>query len=127
MEASGQGFKLVITDKNSTTAITQENLSKCVLKQATTWINGTSAMPVDQAARSRIRKAFSLQIHGREVSAIESYRQRQIFTGRSAPPTEAETDEEVVAFVRSSEGAVGHVSEEADPGPDVEVLEILDQ
>ena len=90
------------------------------------WINGTTAMPVDQAASSDIREAFSLEVHGRDVGAIKSYWQRQIFSGRGVPPPELASDREVLDFVRANQGAVGYVSTSAKTGDGVKVLAVTD-
>ena len=124
--AEGQSFKVVINENNSTASMTQQNLSKCFLKQTRMWANGIPVIPVDQAVGSDTRKAFSQQIHERDVSAIKSYWQRQIFSGRGVPPTEKTSDEEVLIFVKSNAGAVGYVSQDADLGTGVKVLEIAD-
>ena len=107
--------------------MSKENLSKYFLKQMRLWTNGIPVIPVDQAANSVTRKAFSEEIHDRDVSAIKSFWQRQIFSGRGVPPTEKATDEEVLIFVNSNTGAVGYVSVDTDLGTGVKVLEIADQ
>ena len=124
--AAGQDFTVVINVANSTTSISKDNLSKCFMKQANTytWISGQTVVPVDQAASSDTRKVFSKEIHGRDVSAVKSFWQRQIFSGRQVPPPEKASDEEVLAFVRANPGAVGYVSSSADIGSGVKVLEI---
>lgn len=122
--AAGQDFKVVINDSNSTNSIEKADLAKCFLKQVSMWISGQSVAPVDQAANSETRKAFSNEIHGRDVSAIKSFWQRQIFSGKGVPPPEKASDEEVLAFVRGNPGAVGYVSSSVDIGSGVKVLEI---
>ena len=125
--AAGQDFKVVINDTNSTTSISKHELSKCLLKQNNQWINGVPMIPVDQAAGSDTRAAFSQAIHDRDVSAIKNYWQRQIFSGRAVPPTEKSSDDEVLDFVRANPGAVGYVSVDADLGSGVKVLKVSDQ
>jgi len=121
---AGQEFKVVINEANSTTVIDRDGLSKCFMKQASKWISGHTVVPVDQAPSSEIRKVFSTKIHGRDVSKIQKYWQRQIYSGRGVPPQELSSDKEVLAFVRSNPGAVGYVSAGAKIGDGVKVLEI---
>ena len=125
--AAGQSFKVVVNEGNSTVSMSKQALSRFFLKQTTTWVNGTTAIPVDQAADSGIREAFSQEIHNRDVKAIKSFWQRQIFSGRGVPPTEKTTDEEVIVFVQATPGAVGYVSLDAKLETGVKVLEIVDQ
>ena len=81
-------------------------------------------MPVDLSANSPVREAFSLAIHERDVNAVKSYWQRQIFSGRGVPPPEKASDSEVLAFVRANPGAVGYVSSGTAVGSGVKVLEV---
>jgi len=124
--AAGQDFKVVINDANTTSSINKQGLATCFMKQANTWISGHPVVPVDQPASSEIRQVFSREIHGRNVSAVKSYWQREIFSGRGVPPAERASDQEVLAFVRANPGAVGYVSADADVGAGVRVLAITD-
>ena len=125
--AAGQSFKVVVNERNSTSSMSKQALSRFFLKQTTTWINGMPAIPVDQAAGSEIREAFSQEIHDRDVKAVKSFWQRQIFSGRGVPPTEKTSDEEVLVFVQANPGAVGYVSVDTELREGVKVLRIADQ
>ena len=124
--AAGQDFKIVINEANPTSSITKDGLSRCFMKQANTWISGQPVVPVDQAASSDVRREFSSAVHGRDVNAIKSYWQRQIFSGSGVPPAEKASDQEVLAFVRANPGGVGYVSTDAEVIAGVKVLEITD-
>ena len=124
--AAGQDFKIVINETNRTSSISKRDVSRCFMKQTNTWISGQPVVPVDLAASSETRQAFSVAIHNRDVNAVKSYWQREIFSGRGAPPAEKASDQEVLAFVRANPGAVGYVSADADVGEGVRVLAITD-
>ena len=127
--AADTDFKVVINVENSTSSISKKNLSDCFMKEANTytWISGQYVVPVDLAATSETRSVFSKKIHGRDVSAVKSFWQRQIFSGRAVPPPEKASDEDVLAFVRSNPGAVGYVSSDAVIGQGVKILEVTDE
>ena len=122
--AADPGFKVVVNAANTTTSISKEQLSRCFMKQTNTWINGDIVLPVDQPAASEVRIDFSAAIHDRDVNAIKSYWQRQIFSGRGVPPPEKASDDEVLAFVRANPGAVGYVSPNTSTGAGVKILEV---
>ncbi len=122
--ASGQGFKMVVNEANPADVISKNQLENLFMKKTSTWGNGQQALPVDQAASSSTRHGFSKVIFGREVNAIKSYWQRQIFSGRGVPPPEKASDDEVLAFVRANPGAIGYVTSNTDVGSGVKVLEI---
>ena len=71
------------------------------LKKTRTW--SESDLPVelvDQREKSPVRAAFTRAIHdGKKVSAIKSYWNRRIFSGRDVPPLELASDQEVLDFV----------------------------
>lgn len=120
-------FKVVVNSSNTTSSISKVQLSRCFMKQTNTWINGQSVLPVDQAPSSSVREAFSTAIHDRDVNAIKSFWQRQIFSGRGVPPPEKSSDDEVLAFVRANPGAIGYVSSGTPVGDGVKVLEVTQQ
>lgn len=125
--AAEPGFKVVINAANSTASVTKTQLSRCFMKQTNTWINGQTVMPVDLSANSPVRESFSAAIHDRDVNAVKSFWQRQIFSGRGVPPPEKASDSEVLAFVSANPGAVGYVSAGATIGPGVKILEVTGQ
>jgi ABC-type phosphate transport system substrate-binding protein len=125
--AANPGFKIVVNASNPTTSISKEQLSRCFMKQTNTWINGATVTPVDLSANSPVRIEFSTTIHERDVNAVKSFWQRQIFSGRGVPPPEKASDEEVLVFVRANPGAVGYVSSDTPVGAGVKVLEITVQ
>lgn len=124
--AAAQDFQVVVNNANDTQSVTKQQLSRCFMKQTTTWINGQTIAPVDQAASSTVREEFSKEVLGRDVSAVKSFWQRQIFSGRSVPPPEKASDEEVLAFIRANPGAVGYVSAAASLGTGVRALVVTD-
>ena len=127
--AADRDFKIVINEANTTSSITKKNLSNCFMKAANTytWISGQYVIPVDQAANSETRKVFSQEIHGRDVSAVKSFWQRQIFSGRAVPPAEKASDDEVLAFVRANPGGVGYVAADTNIGSGVKVLDVTEE
>ena len=125
--ASGQGFKIVVNEANPSETISKLQLENFFMKKTGAWSNGQPVIPVDQTASSSTRNGFSKVIFGRDTSAIKSYWQRQIFSGRGVPPPEKASDDEVLAFVRVNSGAIGYVSSDADVGSGVKVLEITNK
>ncbi|MFP3940568.1 MAG: hypothetical protein ACLF0P_09705 [Thermoanaerobaculia bacterium] len=100
-------------------------LSKIFLKKTERWEDGSRIFPVDQVESSPVRQAFSREVHGRSVAAIEAYWQQRIFSGREVPPPEKVSDREVVEFVRATPGAIGYVAA-GTPLQGVEAVEVVD-
>jgi len=106
-------FKVVVNASNPIDSITAKELSGHFLKKDLTWPTGHTVTAVDLGPDSPIRTDFTKAIHGKKVSAIKSYWQRQIFQGKAVPFMERSTEAEVMAFVAANPWAVGYVSSEA--------------
>lgn len=103
---------------------TKQELAYIFLKKRTTWSTGYKAKPVDQRTKTAIRTAFSTQVLGKSVNAVTSYWQGQVFGGKSSPPEELASDEDVTAYVSKTPGAVGYISP-ASITPSVTVIAIV--
>jgi ABC-type phosphate transport system substrate-binding protein len=108
--AMAQDFKVIVNSANSTADLSADVATKLFLKQATKFPNGTVAQPVDLGKASSVRAAFSKAVLGRAVTAVESYWQQQIFSGKDVPPAAKGSDDDVIAFVKANPGAIGYVS-----------------
>lgn len=104
------GYRIIIHPDNPTRHLTVTELSDFFLKKEPSWPDGERVEPVELVHESPVRGAFSRDVHGRNVSSIESYWQQMIFSGKAIPPPEEANDAEVVAFVASHRGAIGYVS-----------------
>ncbi|HEX6739511.1 MAG TPA: hypothetical protein VF310_14630 [Vicinamibacteria bacterium] len=95
------------------TSISRRDLAKIFLRKTSRWQDGREAVPVDQSARSLVRAAFTqgvLRVEGLgQISAVESYWQQQLYSGRNTPPPVKANDSEVLAFVAGNTGAIGYV------------------
>lgn len=107
---SAQEFKIIVNSANPTTELSVDATSKLFLKQSTKFPGGTAAQPVDLAKASAVRAAFSKSVLGRPSSAVETYWQQQIFSGKDVPPPAKASDDDVIVFVKANPGAIGYVS-----------------
>ena len=103
-------FRVIVDPESSTTTATRDLLTEAFLKKNTRWPDGETIRPVDQRSDSAVRRAFSEGILKRSVSAVRSYWQQRIFSGRDVPPPELDSDDAVVRYVSEHRGAVGYVS-----------------
>ena len=108
--AQAEDFKVIVNASNSIDSISAKSLSGLFLKKDLAWPDGRAVVAVDLEPDSPIRAEFTERIHGKKVSSIKSYWQRQIFAGKAVPPMELASDAEVLAFVAVKPGAVGSVS-----------------
>lgn len=109
-EAWAVDIVVVANQSVPTTTLDRATLVKIFLKRETEWSNGSKISPIDREPRSDVRESFSESLLGRPVALIQRHWHSQIFSGRSIPPPEVETDVEVLEFVAQTPGAVGYVT-----------------
>lgn len=123
----GSAFKVVVNTANPASAESKSTLSKIFLKKVREWDNKEKVNPYDLDEKSEARKAFSDAVHGKSVSAIKSYWQRMIFSGRDVPPDEVASEADVLKKVAADKGAIGYVAAKT-PLPDgVKELKVKDE
>lgn len=109
--AHAQGdVKVIVNSANPLSELQASEVANLFLKRALKFPGGGPAVPVDQAKNSAIRASFARTVLGRPVSAVDAYWQQQIFAGGELPPATKAADDDVVAFVKATPGAIGYVS-----------------
>lgn len=114
--AADARFRVIVHPQVKGNQIPRAALSSIFLMQASKWGDGSAAHPVDQSVRSPVRQAFSASVLRQGLVQVQVYWHRQMGTGK-VPPRVMASDEDVVAFVASTPGAIGYVSAET-PLPD---------
>ena len=112
--ATASDFKLVAHPSVPVTSQSRADLSALFLKKTNKWPDGTPIVPVEPGHDSSLRLSFCRAVHDKTVAMVDSYWQKQVFSGRSSPPLSKTSDAEVVAYVRGTRGAIGYVSVGAD-------------
>jgi ABC-type phosphate transport system substrate-binding protein len=108
--ADGPGFQVVVHPSNPAQSISHRELSDLFLKKVSRWPNGSAVEPVEPPERSRTRDYFRSDVlGGKSALALKAFWQKRVFAGRDTPPIEKASDEEVVAFVKTTPGAIGYV------------------
>ena len=112
-QEDSKGFVIIVNKSNNVSSLSKSQVSRMFLKKVFTWKDGEPVKPIDLTPDSSVRKAFSQEIHGRNVYSIKNYWQQMIFAGRDVPPLEKETETEIINYVSSHSNAIGYVSEKA--------------
>jgi ABC-type phosphate transport system substrate-binding protein len=117
------GVRVIVHPQVKGNQMTRAALTQIFLRQAVKWGDGSPAQPVDQSVKSPVRSAFSNRLLERSVMEVQIYWNRRLSEGVMPPPVRT-TDEEVLAFVARTPGAIGYVSSGV-PLPDtVKAVEI---
>jgi ABC-type phosphate transport system substrate-binding protein len=119
------GVKIVVNDKNPVAdSMTKDEVADLFLKKSTRWSNGQTVVPLDLTDSNKVRSEFSSTILSRDVTAVKSYWQKMIFSGRATAPVELATEAEVLTFVRKFPAAIGYVSDGAAIPEGVKVINV---
>lgn len=119
-------FVVVANPSVQATTLSRGELSRIFTRLQTTWPGGGAARPVDQARSSPVREAFSREVLGKTMPAVEQYWTQAIFSGRAVPPVEKRADAEVLVYVRENPGAIGYVSASAAGAEGVKRITVKD-
>jgi ABC-type phosphate transport system substrate-binding protein len=106
-------FRLIVHPSNPLKSAERAFVANAFLKKVTRWSEGEVIRAVDLRPDNPVRRRFTEGVLKRSVSAVRSYWQQRIFSGRDLPPPELDSDDAVVAFVAKYPAAVGYVSSAA--------------
>jgi len=118
-------FVVVVHASNPVATFARTQLVEIYLGEERFWPGGLRVEPVDHGDEA-LREAFDHAILQRTLNQVRSTWQRLILTGRAEPPSQHDSDEEVLEFVRNHPGGVGYVSAGTALGEAVKVLSIHD-
>jgi len=112
--AQSAAYRVVVHPSNAVTTMTRDQVADAFLKKVTRWPSGETIRPVDLHGEAEVRQKFARDVLHRSLSAVRSYWQQLIFSGRNIPPPELDSDAAVLAYVLRYPGAIGYVSANAD-------------
>jgi ABC-type phosphate transport system substrate-binding protein len=108
--AAAQGaYRVIVHPQVKGSQIPRAALSSIFLKQAAKWSDGSPVQPVDQSMRSRVRQSFAADVLGQPMVEVQIFWSRRVATGVMPPPVK-QTDEDVIAFVAATPGAIGYIA-----------------
>lgn len=125
--SADEPFVVVVNTSVQGANVHRADLAAVFLKPAARWGDGSPAIPVDQSGASPVRQAFSAAVLQMPVAAVVQYWQRQLMSA-NAPrlPIVKSSDEEVLAYVAKTRGAVSYVSAGRSLPSGVKVLAVID-
>ena len=122
--ARAQDFTIIVNASNPVASLPRDDVAKLFLKKTVTWASGQPVTPVELPPTAKARVEFAHDVLNKSVGQVKSYWQQQIFSGRDVPPPEKQSENDIVAFVRSNPGAIGYVSKGAEIGRGVKPLAV---
>ena len=108
--ADGSAYKVVVNAGQATQSLTRAQAAALFLKRTTAWEQGGGVVQPVMLSGGPVRDQFCSEVLGKSSAAINTYWTRLVFAGRETPPVEKGSDDEVLAYVRATPGAIGFVS-----------------
>lgn len=100
---------VVVNARCGVAAMTRNEVVNVFFGRNRQFFNGVEAQPVDMPDSHPDRARFYRALVGKEVSEVNAYWSRQVFSGRMQPPTKVSTTDDVMKWVSSHPGGIGFV------------------
>ena len=100
---------VVVNARSGVAAMTRNEVINIFFGRNRQYFNGIEAQPVDLADTHADRRRFYSMLVGKDLSDINAYWSRQVFSGRMQPPAKVNSTEDVLKWVVSHPGGIGFV------------------
>ncbi len=101
---------VVVVDAHSgVTQLTQDQVINIYLGRHRKLPNGIAAQPIDQPASESLRADFYRKLVDKEPSEINAYWARLHFSGKTSPPVQAHSANDVLKHVIEKPGGIGYL------------------
>ncbi len=100
---------VIVNARSGVAAMTRNEVINIFFGRNRQFFNGVEARPVDLEDEDPVRARFYRLLVGKELSEINAYWSRQVFTGRMQAPLRLGSTEEIVRWVAANPGGIGFV------------------
>lgn len=100
---------VIVNAKSGVSVLTKNDVMNIFLGRYRQLATGLEARPIDLVDSHPDRARFYRMLVGKEVSEINAYWARLIFSGRVNPPAQTNNAEEVIKWVQANPGGIGFV------------------
>ena len=112
--ASAADFVVIVNKENPAETLSKSDVKKYFFKNLALWNDGIKVIPVDYKDTSALAESFSMGVLGMKLEEKNRKMIANVFSGKSTPPVQKATEDEVIATVASERGAIGYVSRSSD-------------
>lgn len=100
---------VVVNVRSGVAVMTRNEVINIFFGRYRQFFNGLEAQPVDLVDTHPDRARFYAGLVGKDISDVNAYWSRQIFSGRMQAPPRLNTSEEVLKWVISHPGGIGFI------------------
>jgi ABC-type phosphate transport system substrate-binding protein len=117
-------FKVIIHPTVPGNTIKKQVLADVFLMKVQKWGDGSPIKAVDLSLTSPVRLAFASSVLGFSAFQLNQYWRQEVAKGRVPPPVK-QSEDEVIAFVAATPGAIGYVADATSIPGTVKITEII--
>jgi ABC-type phosphate transport system substrate-binding protein len=100
---------VIVSANNTNSSLDKNTITRIFLGKASSFPDGSQAIPLDQNEGSSSREAFNNQVLEKSASQLKAYWSRLIFTGKGTPPKESGSDSDVKSLIANNPNLLGYV------------------
>lgn len=100
---------VVVNARLGVAAMTRNEVINIFFGRYRQFFNGAEAEPVDLVDSNPDRARFYAALVGKDISEVNAYWSRQLFSGHMQPPTKVASQEDVLKWVASHPGGIGFI------------------
>lgn len=104
---------VIVNPASGVDRMSRDEVTAIFMGRAKKLPSGITALPIDQTASGPDKARFYGELINKELSEVNSYWARLIFSGQGSPPRQADNSAEVLDIVSSNKGAIGYVPRNA--------------
>ncbi len=123
--ASAEIF-VIVNKSNTIQTMTKTEVTGIFMGRYQSFKNGVFALPLDQQSDGQNRASFYTALTGRNISFINAYWTRLLFTGRATPPKGLTDNTSVIDLVKTNPNAIGYIDSSISPDALKDVKVVLE-
>ena len=110
---SAADLVVIVNPASGVEKMSRDEVTAIFMGRAKKLPSGITALPIDQNASGPDKARFYGELINKELSEVNSYWARLIFSGQGSPPRQADNAAEVLEIVSGNKGAIGYVPRNA--------------
>ena len=116
---------VIITNKSVTKErISKDKIRDVFLGKIVKWDDGSKINIAVFDKQNELHKEFVKEYTQKSTSQFEKWWRKMVFTGQGTMPKSFESDEAIIEYIKSTEGAVGYIEKDKSTKDDIMVIVI---
>jgi ABC-type phosphate transport system substrate-binding protein len=104
---------VIVSAKSKISSLSISQTARIFLGKSSSFPDGSTAIPLDQAEGSQIRNEFYAKVTGKDPAQINAYWSKIIFTGEGQPPRQLQGNDSIRKAVARNPKAIGYIDKSA--------------